>query len=96
LIDVATIITRDHDGIKTLALEDLKSDDAARRLGTVTTTNIEKLRDRMVRGDSGGCPLLAVGITKATWAGAGVAAPALSKDAIAALEDDSQDDPIDA
>lgn len=75
LIDVAVIITRDHEGIQRLVLDELRSADAARRLGTKTTTNMRKLRDRMTRGDTGGCPLLAVGITRATWAGAGVAAP---------------------
>ena len=37
-------------------------------LGTTTTTNTEKLRPRMQRGDSGGCPLLAVAICARTWA----------------------------
>lgn len=69
LIDAAVIITRDHYGIKQLATEDLRSYDAAQRLGTTTTTNIEKARGRMTRGDAGGCPVLVVGITRATWAG---------------------------
>ncbi|SHW64402.1 BglII/BstYI family type II restriction endonuclease [Mycobacteroides abscessus] len=69
LIDVAVIITRDHAGIRNLALEDLKNADAARRLGTTTTTNIEKVRNRMTRGDSGGCPVLVVAITRNTWEG---------------------------
>lgn len=75
LIDVACIITRDHESIKNLALNDLGSESAARRLGTITTTHIARLRDRMVRGDSGGCPVLAVGISRATWAGPGVLSP---------------------
>lgn len=70
LIDVAVIITRDHQGIRSLAQNDLKSDDAYRRLGTSTTTNLEKLIGRLTRGDGGGCPILAVGITRATWEGA--------------------------
>ncbi|MBF6260195.1 restriction endonuclease [Nocardia farcinica] len=69
LIDVAVIITRDHYGIKTLALQDLNSADAARRLGTTTTTNIEKVQGRLTRGDAGGCPVLVAGITRATWQG---------------------------
>lgn len=69
LIDVAVIITRDHYGIRQLAGIELESEEAYRRLGTTTTTNIQKLRDRLVRGDAGGCPVLGVGITKATWAG---------------------------
>lgn len=75
LIDVATMITRDHAGIRRLASEELKSDDAYRRLGTTTTTNMAKLEDRMTRGDSGGCPVLGIGLTKATWAGKGVKRP---------------------
>lgn len=75
LLDVAVIITRDHYGISQLAAQDLQSVDAARRLGTTTTTNIEKLEDRLKRGDAGGCPVWAVGITRATWAGGGVAPP---------------------
>lgn len=75
LIDVACIITRDHAGIKSLALDELHSADAARRLGTSTTTQIEKLKDRMIRGDSGGCPVLAAGISRSTWAGHGVLSP---------------------
>jgi hypothetical protein len=35
---------------------------------TTTTTNIEKLIVRMSRGDGGGCPILAVAITRATYA----------------------------
>ena len=75
LIDCAVIITRDHEGIRRLAGEDLESEDAHRRLGTTTTTNMAKLGSRMTRGDSGGCPVLAVGITRATWAGRGVPGP---------------------
>jgi hypothetical protein len=67
LIDVAVIITRDHAGIRSLALDDLHNADAARRLGTTTTTNIENARDRLTRGDSGGCPVLVVAISRATW-----------------------------
>lgn len=75
LIDAAVIITRDHHGIRKLAGIDLESEDAHRRLGTTTTTNMAKLEPRLTRGDAGGCPVLAVGITRATWAGAGVMAP---------------------
>lgn len=75
LIDVAVIITRDHQGIRELAGFDLESEDAHRRLGTTTTTNLVKLEARLTRGDAGGCPVLAVGITRATWAGRGVVVP---------------------
>ena len=71
------IITRDHQGIRELAGQELGSEDAFRRLGTTTTTNMVKLEPRITRGDAGGCPILAIGITKSTWAGLGVVAPAL-------------------
>lgn len=74
LIDAAVIITRTHSGIRELA-NILDSPDAYRRLGTSTTTNIENLKNRMTRGDSGGCPILAVGIGKDTWAGKDVPRP---------------------
>jgi hypothetical protein len=70
LIDVAVIITRDDRGIRDLATLDLHSQDAKRRLGTATSTNMRKLVPRLTRGDAGGCPVLAVGITRATWQGA--------------------------
>ncbi|RAN78004.1 hypothetical protein B5P43_18405 [Bacillus sp. SRB_336] len=75
LIDVAAMITRDHEGIRKLAGEDLNSTDAYRRLGTTTTTNMTKLEDRMTRGDGGGCPFLGIGITRTTWAGRDVPRP---------------------
>jgi hypothetical protein len=37
-------------------------------LNTTTTTNLEKLEPRLVRGDAGGCPLLAVAITARCYA----------------------------
>lgn len=75
LIDVGVIITRDHEGIRQLSGKDLGSEDAHRRLGTTTTTTMNKLQSRLSRGDAGGCPVLAIGITRATWAGRGIAAP---------------------
>ncbi|HEU5106412.1 MAG TPA: BglII/BstYI family type II restriction endonuclease [Solirubrobacterales bacterium] len=38
-------------------------------LNTTTTTNLEKLEPRLVRGDAGGCPLLAVAITARCYEG---------------------------
>lgn len=77
LIDCAVIITRDHAGISQLAWDDLDSADAYRRLGTSTSTCMEKLAPRLTRGDAGGCPVLAIGISRTTWAGPGVVAPKL-------------------
>jgi len=68
IIDAAVIITRTQEDLRArayeLALEDgLPPDAAAKRLGTTTTTNLVKLEPRMTRGDTGGCPLLAVAIS---------------------------------
>jgi Restriction endonuclease BglII. len=93
LVDVAAIVTRDHYAVRDLAALDLGSEDAARRLGTTTTTNMAKLEPRLTRGDAGGCPILGIGITRATWAGAGVPAPHVEVDddvaALFALEQDA-------
>lgn len=75
LIDGAVIITRDHEGIRYLAENELGSADAVRRLGTQTTTNLRNLTARLTRGDAGGCPVWAVAISFDTWAGRGVVAP---------------------
>lgn len=77
LIDVACLITRDHQSIRRLTQDDLQSEDAYRRLGTSTTTNIEKVIPRMTRGDAGGCPLLVAAISRATWAGKSVGVPSV-------------------
>lgn len=59
IIDVGVIITREHDGIRALAIRLGRKDG----FSTTTTTNLRKLEPRMTRGDVGGCPLLAVAIT---------------------------------
>lgn len=69
LIDVAVIIVRDFASIRELALNDLGSTDAYRRLGTATCASFEKTEGRLTRGDSGGCPVLVAAITRATWRG---------------------------
>lgn len=71
LIDSGVLISR------TLALRALArevglasgmSAQAARKLlNTTTTTNDQKLRPRLTRGDAGGCPVLAVFISDATF-----------------------------
>ena len=58
IITAGVVVTRSYQEIRDLAL----------RLGrdafkTTTTTTLEKLEPRMTRGDAGGCPVLAFGIT---------------------------------
>ena len=71
LIDAAVMVTRTTKDLQRLGFH--WRTDAGRKdtkaLGTATTTNFSKLQPRMTRGDSGGCPLLAVGICVRTWAG---------------------------
>lgn len=71
LIDSGILISR------TLALRALarkvglesgmSEQDARRLLNTTTTTNDQKLRPRLTRGDAGGCPVLAIFIADATF-----------------------------
>lgn len=73
LIDGAVLLTRTHDDLRELARELTRaagrSDDEVRsRLSTSTTTHLGKLESRMTRGDAGGCPLLAVAISRRCWA----------------------------
>lgn len=58
IITAGVIVTRHYGEIRELALK-LGRD----AFGTTTTTNLEKLEPRLARGDSGGCPVLAVAIT---------------------------------
>lgn len=45
---------------------------SALRLATSTTTNLPKAEHRLRRGDGGGCPILVVAISEATWDGSRV------------------------
>jgi hypothetical protein len=72
LIDGAVLLTRTHDDLRELTRELARaagrSDDEVRsRLSTSTTTHLGKLESRMTRGDAGGCPLLAVAISRRCW-----------------------------
>jgi hypothetical protein len=60
LIDAAVLITRSQSDLRALAL---KLDSRSTKFNTTTTTNIDKLRPRLTRGDAGGCPVLAIAIT---------------------------------
>ncbi|MCC6619307.1 MAG: restriction endonuclease [Chloroflexi bacterium] len=64
VIDGGVIVTRSYTGIRTLSVELGR----AGGFKTTTTTTIEKLTDRLARGDGGGCPILGVAITRATYA----------------------------
>lgn len=46
------------------------------RYATSTTTNLPKLEHRLKRGDGGGCPVLAIAISKNTWDGSTATTPA--------------------
>lgn len=59
IIDGAVIITRTQEDLRALALVL----NARTKFATTTSTNLPKLEQRMLRGDSGGCPVLAVAIT---------------------------------
>ena len=74
LIDGAILITRTVDDLRELGQwlrrEAGRSEaDARKVLATSTTTNTEKLRPRLLRGDAGGCPVLVVAICRRTWIG---------------------------
>lgn len=62
IIDAGVIITRSQSSIRELALE---LDPQTGKFKTTTTTTLEKLKPRLVRGDSGGCPVVAFAITSA-------------------------------
>jgi len=65
VIDAAVIITRTLD-LRELALE---LDPESKKFNTTTTTNLTKLEPRMTRGDAGGCPILAVAISRRGYTG---------------------------
>lgn len=73
LIDVSVMVTRDHYDLRTLgrAVAEWRGDEESmkRWLNTTTSTNSEKLRPRMTRGDAGGSPLLAALIEPRTYDG---------------------------
>ena len=58
IITAAIIVTRTQEDLRRLGERIGRNP-----FGTTTTTNLGKLTPRMTRGDSGGCPLLAIAIT---------------------------------
>lgn len=72
LIDCAVIITRTTKDLQELGQRlrreaGLPEEEVVKVLATSTTTNFDKLIPRLTRGDSGGCPVLAIGICARTW-----------------------------
>lgn len=71
-IDVGIIVTRTQDDLHEFATSlrishGMDENEAKKMLATTTTTNLTKLEPRMTRGDAGGCPILAVAISPATF-----------------------------
>lgn len=58
IITAGVVVTRSYQEIRDLSLK--LGRDAFK---TTTTTTLEKLEPRLTRGDAGGCPMLAFGIT---------------------------------
>lgn len=82
LIDGAILITKEMESCRTLVnkiwddfqssiscLEPWRGKPSPVDLGTTTTTSLEKARERIKRGDGGGCPILVVGLTDRCWDG---------------------------
>jgi hypothetical protein len=72
LIDGAVMITRTSDDLRKLATRlgqesGLTLEKSKRILASTTTTNTGKLIPKLVRGDSGGCPILVIAICAETW-----------------------------
>jgi hypothetical protein len=71
-VDVAVMVTREHFELRDhgvyLRRENGQDEKTATAwLKTTTTTNTFKLVDRLRAGNAGGCPFLAVAITKRAW-----------------------------
>lgn len=78
LIDGAILITKEMESCR-LLVKKIWNDYCKRsskaeekspvNLGTSTTTSLEKARERIKRGDGGGCPIVIIGITDRCWDG---------------------------
>ncbi len=64
IIDGAVMITMYRAEMRRWAIELLGPE--SKKFGTSTTTNLEKVRPRLERGDGGGCPILIVAIGRQT------------------------------
>ena len=69
------MISRTQEDLRPLAVRlahdvgGMSTPEAKKRLGTTTTTNYDKLVQRVTQGDVGGCPFLAIFICSRTWEG---------------------------
>ena len=63
IIDAAAILTMTRTDMRAWARE---LDPITTKFQTSTTTNLEKLLDRLRRGDGGGCPILAIAVCRRT------------------------------
>ncbi len=63
IIDVALMITMSRDSMRQWAQ---RLDSSTKKFQTSTTTNLEKAKPRLIRGDGGGCPILVVAICDRT------------------------------
>jgi hypothetical protein len=63
IIDAAVMITMTRADLRAWAL---RLDPQTTKFQTSTTTNLEKVRPRLVRGDGGGCPVLVASICART------------------------------
>lgn len=63
VIDAAVMVTQNRADMRAWAVE---LDPHSRKFATSTTTNLEKVRPRLTRGDGGGCPILVVAICRRT------------------------------
>lgn len=61
IIDGAVMVTMTRESMRAWVLE---LDPSSTKFGTSTTTNLEKVRPRLVRGDAGGCPILVASICR--------------------------------
>jgi len=67
------------------------------RLGTTTSTNTSKLKERLKRGDGGGCPILVIGISSRTFDGVGLlGAPSTPSRPVAAVSEEEMLDESDS
>jgi hypothetical protein len=63
IIDCAVMVTMTRESMRAWAG---RLDPSSTKFNTTTTTNLEKLRPRLTRGDSGGCPVLVVSVCDRT------------------------------